>query len=168
MGQSKTLPGRPRLQSPVPNVYTFGSKTPLSVLGFFNTDIGYKSKTTWAKFYMLESDTCITFLSNNTTQQIQLTHLTGSATIPVKFPALFDGSMGHTKNIQIKLHINPSLPPVAQKHQRFLFHIHKDVGKDLDRLEKMDVIEKVQNPTPLYKPNCSHSKEIRWCKCLLT
>ena len=46
----KALPDRPRLQSPVPNIYICGSKTSLSVLLFFSKDTSYKSNMTGAKF----------------------------------------------------------------------------------------------------------------------
>ncbi|MEG7521550.1 MAG: hypothetical protein M3H12_00390 [Chromatiales bacterium] len=81
---------------------------------------------------------------------MQLIHFslqTGPQTIPDEFPALFDGSMDRMEDIEIKLHIDPSVPQVAQTRRRISCLVRKDVEKELDRLENMDVIEKVERPT---------------------
>ena len=85
-------------------------------------------------------------------QLIQFTLQNGPKSIPDEFPALFDGSIGHIKNIKIKLLIDKSVPHVSQRHQHIPFHVRKDVEKELDRLEKMDVIEKVDGPIPWISP----------------
>ena len=56
--------------------------------------------------------------------------------------------MGKIKGIKIKLHIDKSKQPVSQKHRRVPFHVRKDVEKELKRLEDLDVIEKINGPTP--------------------
>ena len=42
----KVFVNKPKLQSPVPKLYAFGSKNPLSVQGFFESEIRYKSNIT--------------------------------------------------------------------------------------------------------------------------
>ena len=151
----KAFVNKPKLQSPVPKLYAFGSKNPLSVQGFFESEIRYKSNITQAKFYVLELNTSNNLLSGETAQRmhfIQFSLQTGPKSIPDEFPALFDGSIGRIKNIKIKLLIDKSVPHVSQRHQRIPFHVRKDVDKELDRLEKMDVIEKVDGPTPWISP----------------
>lgn len=72
-------------------------------------------------------------------QFIHFSPQTGPTTIPDEIPSLFDGSMGHMKDTQIKLHTDPSF--LLTTHQCIPFHIHKDhVKKKLDCLEKMDVL----------------------------
>ncbi|XP_041350805.1 uncharacterized protein LOC121369798 [Gigantopelta aegis] len=142
------LANRPRLQSPVPKLYAFGSKNPLPVQGFFDSEISYESNKTLAKFYILESNTSSNLLSGKTAQRMHLIHFslqTGTKTIPDEFPALFDGTVGQIKDIKIKLHIDTSVPQVSQRHRRIPFHVRKDVEKELDRHEKIDVIEKVES-----------------------
>ncbi|XP_041349634.1 uncharacterized protein LOC121368936 [Gigantopelta aegis] len=70
------------------------------------------------------------------------------------------------KDIKIKLHIDASVPQVLQRHRHILFHVCKDVEKELDRLKKMDVIEKVEGPTPWTSPLvvvCKKAGGVRIC-----
>ena len=47
---------------------------------------------------------------------------------------------------------NYYLTQVVQRHRRIPFHVRKDVKNEHERLEKMDVIEKVEGPTPWTSP----------------
>ena len=68
------------------------------------------------------------------------------------FPSLFDGKMGKIKDMKIKLHIDKEIQPITQRHRRIPFHIRKDVEKELERLENLDVIERIDGPTPWISP----------------
>jgi hypothetical protein len=72
------------------------------------------------------------------------------------YPDLFDG-IGKIKDKKVKLHIDPE----QQSHRRIPFHIRKDVEKELQRLEDLDVIERVEGPTPLGQSHCRSPKENR-------
>ncbi|XP_041361042.1 uncharacterized protein LOC121377202 [Gigantopelta aegis] len=129
------LANKRRIQSPVLNLYAFGSTNPPPVQGFFDSEISYESNKTLAKFCVLESNTSSNLLSGETAQRMQLIHFslqTGPKTIPDEFPALFDGTMGRIKDIKIKLHIDTSVPQVSQRHRHIPFHIRKDVEKELN------------------------------------
>jgi hypothetical protein len=66
----------------------------------------------------------------------------------------------------IKLHIDPQVKPKQQPHRRIPFHVRKDVEKELERLEKLDIIEKVDGPTPWVSPIVvvpKDSGEVRIC-----
>ena len=52
----------------------------------------------------------------------------------------------------MKLHIDPSVTPKQQQHRRVPFHIRRDVEKELCRHEKLDIIERVNGPTPWVSP----------------
>ena len=52
----------------------------------------------------------------------------------------------------VKLHIDPDVQPKQQPHRRIPFHVRKDVEKELERLESLDIIEKVTGPTPWVSP----------------
>ena len=67
------------------------------------------------------------------------------------FPVFVDG-VGRISDIKIKLRIDPSVQPVSQRHRCIPFHVQKDVEAELDRLEKLDIIEKVDGPTPWVSP----------------
>ena len=68
-----------------------------------------------------------------------------------EYKCLF-GGIGKVKGRLIKLHIDPQVKPKQQPHGRIPFHIRKDVEKELERLEKLDIIEKVDGPTPWVSP----------------
>ena len=69
-----------------------------------------------------------------------------------QFPKLFADGVDKISDIKIKFHIDPSVQPVSQRHRRIPFHVRKDVEAELDRLEKLDIIEKVDGPTPWVSP----------------
>ena len=75
-----------------------------------------------------------------------------STSIPDQFPSLFDGQIGKIDGGTVTLHIGTSVQPKAQRHRRIPFHTRKDVEAELERLEKLDVIEKVTGPTPWISP----------------
>ena len=57
---------------------------------------------------------------------------------------------------------------MAQSPRRVPFHIRDQVGKELQRLEKMDIIEKVDGPTPwvsnlVIAPKPNAPGEVRLC-----
>ena len=51
------------------------------------------------------------------------------------------------EGVQVKLHIDNSVPPVAQKHSQVPFHRREKVAKEIVKLEAADIIEKVFGPT---------------------
>ena len=48
----------------------------------------------------------------------------------------------------VKLHIDDSVPPVAKPHRRIPINLREKVEEKLRQLEKDDMIEKVDGPTP--------------------
>ena len=84
-----------------------------------------------------------------------------------RFPKLWKG-IGCLKGVQVKLHIDNSVPPVAQKHSRVPFHRREKVAKEIVKLEAADIIEKVSGPTEwvsriVTPPKPKKSGEIRLC-----
>ena len=68
-----------------------------------------------------------------------------------EFRDLF-GSNGKARGKVVKLYIDPDVQPKQQPHHRIPFHVRKDVEKELERLESIDIIEKVTGPTPRMSP----------------
>ena len=69
-------------------------------------------------------------------------------------------------NKEVKLHIDPDVAPRQQPHRRIPFHVREDVEKELERLERLDIIEKVEGPTPWVSPIVivpKKSGELRIC-----
>ena len=78
---------------------------------------------------------------------------------------MFSG-VGKLNNYQLKVHVNPDIPPVAQPPRRVPFHIRKVVDKKLRELEELDIIDSVQGPTPWVSPLVAVPKangEVRVC-----
>ena len=68
-----------------------------------------------------------------------------------KYLTVFEG-IGKLKEFQVKLHIDDSVPPVTQRYRRIPFHQRQKVTSALIELEKNDVIERVDGPTPWVSP----------------
>ena len=56
------------------------------------------------------------------------------------------------KGYQIKLHIDESVPPVAQPHCRVPFHVRQQLEEQLKRDEELRVVERIEGPTPWVSP----------------
>ncbi|XP_028406801.1 uncharacterized protein LOC114529243 [Dendronephthya gigantea] len=97
-------------------------------------------------------------LSNNTAESLGILKITVNTALNTpttspedQFQHLFDG-IGKIKDKVIKLHIDSDVQPKQQPHRRIPFHIRKDVEAELQRLEELDIIEKVDEPTPWVSP----------------
>jgi len=76
------------------------------------------------------------------------------------------GGIGKVQNKEVKLHIDPEVASRQQPHRRIPFFVREDVEKELERLEKLDIIEKVEGPTPWVSPIVTVPKksgEVRIC-----
>ena len=67
------------------------------------------------------------------------------------YKEVFD-SVGKLKDYQVKLHVNPNVPPVAQPVRRTLFSLRDRVKKKVKELVSMDIIEPVNGLTPWVSP----------------
>ena len=82
-----------------------------------------------------------------------------------QYVEVFEG-VGKLKDYEVMLHIDESVTPVAQPARRIPFHMRKQVEIELERLEKQDIIEKVDGPTPWISPLVIIPKrngEVRLC-----
>ena len=66
------------------------------------------------------------------------------------------------------LYIDETVQPTAQPHRRIPYHMQKKV-EELERRESLDIIEKVDSPTPWVSPIVAalkpkKSDEIRMCQ----
>ena len=66
----------------------------------------------------------------------------------------------------VKLHADPDVTPRQQPHRRIPFHVRGDVEQELERLERLDIIEKAEGPTSCISPIVAVTKksgEVRIC-----
>ena len=154
-------------------IYTYGSSSPLPLKGIITTDISTDSKHLSAQFHVVDGNSG-NLLSYTTACQLSLLQVTINSTThhlpstdqyPPEFECLFSG-IGKLTGKTVKLHIDPDVSPKQQPHRRIPFHVRSDVEKELKRLEELDIIKKVDGPTPWISPIVvvpKKSGEVRIC-----
>ena len=136
-------------------VFSYGSPTPLPLLGTIHAKITAKSNSTSATLHVVKGSSG-NLLGYDTAQRLGLLKIVNQVGIDKTSPQylasgefgdLF-GGIGKVRGKVVKLHIDSDVQPKQQPHRRIPFHVRKDVEKELERLEHLDIIEKVTGPTP--------------------
>ena len=89
------------------------------------------------------------------------------AKVEENFQHIFHG-IGKLKGVQVKLHIDETVKPVAQKPRRTPFHLRGKVEKEIRHLIETEIIENVEGEptpwiTPILTPPKKNGEEIRLC-----
>ena len=96
---------------------------PLPVKGKFSALVKSKCSTVNAEFLVVESQTSL--LGYATATKLGILQIANAVSVErnifQRYPRLFTGP-GKMKNVEIKLHIDESVNPVHQTHQRIPFH----------------------------------------------
>lgn len=152
-------------------LYAYGSKQPLNVLGTFSALVRVEGKETEAEFVVINGEGAA-LLGRETAIQLGVLKLgtrictvTSSETIMSDYKEIFEG-VGKLKDYQVKLHVNPDVPPVAQPVRRTPFSLRDKVKEKIEELVAMDIIEPVEGPTPWVSPVVvvpKQNDEIRLC-----
>ncbi|XP_048774395.2 uncharacterized protein K02A2.6-like [Ostrea edulis] len=156
-------------------LFSYGSKEPLQILGTFQTVAKYGLRETSAEFAVVKGD-YISLLGKDTAVELGVLRIGVEGSdfcsviseidkIVASRNTVFDG-VGKLKNFQLRIHVDKTVTPVAQPLRRLPFNVRKSVNKKLEELEKMDIIEKVNNPTAWVSPLVVVPKkngEIRIC-----
>ena len=99
-------------------------------------------------------------MGHKSATQLDLLHITNSVSrqsedisskVSAKFPKVFEG-VGTLKDFQQTIHIDPTIQPIAQAPHRVPFHVRHKVEAKLDELQRLDIIEPVNGPTPWVSP----------------
>ena len=94
-----------KLTNPCPIIKAFGTQNPLPVTGFFFANITYKSRTSNAKIFVVDTEKeTENLMSVDTALQLKLIHFAFSAgiennQISNQYPKLFDGKLGKIKDV---------------------------------------------------------------------
>lgn len=150
----KGLRSPPALRKATTRVYPYGSNTPLDIPGCFSADFNFRGTVVHATVHVVRG-TGGNLLSFTTAQELGVLSLaqnishTGDVT--TEFQDLFDG-VGKINTKTISLHIDNSIQPKQQPLRRVPFHVRKDVDAELNRLLKLDIIEKAEGPTSWVSP----------------
>ncbi|XP_074635909.1 uncharacterized protein LOC141894234 [Acropora palmata] len=124
----------------------------------FSATVTFSSISTKTQLHVVKGNTA-NFLSYNTAQKLNVvTKSVNTATVTAlnnsspevlqeEFRCLF-GGIGKIRNKVVKLHDDPDVTPKKKPHRRIPFHVRGDVEKEFERLERLDINEKVKSSTP--------------------
>lgn len=154
-GTFSKLKDTPQLKKSDTKVFTYGSNSNLDMKGKFEGTIETNSRITTATVYVVKGNYG-NLLGYKTLVDLQVIPCISSLSskheqLCEKYKSIFNG-IGKLKDTQINIHIDSTVQPVIQPHRRIPFHVRKQVEAELDRLEKLDIIEKVEGPTPWVSP----------------
>ncbi|GFO38518.1 RNA-directed DNA polymerase-like protein [Plakobranchus ocellatus] len=143
------LPTQPALEPCMNRIFPFSSSRPLEVVGKLQAKVQYKDTSRIVSFVVVKT-TEIPIIGWNTCQALGLLKAVNKRQkedITDEFSDVFSG-LGKLQDHNVKLYIDKTIQPVAQKYRRIPFHIRKQLDKHLDKEEEMGVIEKATGPTP--------------------
>ena len=167
----------PALKKTSVKIYPYGSEKPLNVLGMFHAKLsgsGEDRTPVTAKLCVTEGSSR-SLTGQHTAVEIGLLRVGPEPSLVNKVNKLkvdndklsalpksvqqilsndaevLDG-IGKLKDFEVKLKVDPSVTPVSQRLRRLLYHTRKKVEDELDKLEDLGIIEKVQEPTPWISP----------------
>eukprot|EP00112_Aurelia_sp_Birch-Aquarium-sp1_P015403 Seg3408.2 transcript_id=Seg3408.2/GoldUCD/mRNA.D3Y31 product="putative protein K02A2.6" protein_id=Seg3408.2/GoldUCD/D3Y31 len=176
------LKEEPQLANSKANIFTYLGKEPLKLKGTFIAQVEAFGKETQAKFYVtegsggallgqktaekldllrvgpalgLEADPASSLHKavNEISQDKSTEHRIGPKIQKVldNNKEVFEG-MGKFKDYKLKLHIDENITPVQQPIRRLPYHTRKKVSAELERLMKIDCIEKIKGPSTWINP----------------
>ncbi|XP_028406446.1 uncharacterized protein K02A2.6-like [Dendronephthya gigantea] len=140
-------------------VFAYGATHQLPVMGQFHATLKFATGTTTTRVHVIKGNFgCL--LSYQTASALGLIMLkinnvkSGQSThdqLLKEYAHIFNG-IGTLKDFEVKLHINDTVPPVAQNPRRIPFHMRKKVSDALDKLESDGIIEKTSEATHWVSP----------------
>ena len=144
-------------------IFSYGSKDPLKVAGTFWTNITVGDRTLEnVEFIVIEGhgnpllgrktslDLGILKMGPSEVNSINSTKMTKDQIIH-DYSKCFEG-FGKLKDFQLQIPIDPEVEPVIQNVRRVPFNLREKLGNKLDELEKLDIIEKVNEPSKWISP----------------
>ena len=151
--------GKPTLQKiRKPNLYPCGTSNPLRILGQCELLIETNHKIQCHKFFVTKCNHG-SLMGYQTAQALNLVKILQNINDPTGTYQIFKG-IGKLKDTQVKIHVDESVKPVAQKPPRVTFHLPDKVELEIQKLSDEDIIEKVQgDPTPWVSPIVVVSKK---------
>ena len=123
---------------------------PLPMRGQFCSQLSFRDRIVRKTFFVVDKS-AIPVVSCQTAVALDLVRLVKNVRVPPKYPTIFQG-IGKLKDHQLKIHIDATVQPVAQQHRHIPFHTRQLVEQELEKLEALDIIERVEGPTPWVSP----------------
>ena len=162
-----------QLQPPTKRLFAYGSKSQLTVVGKFDATLAFKGNRSTSTVYVLPGNNG-SLLGHKTATSLNVINLhvnhvkeemSEHERLIRQHPNIFEG-IGNLKGVEVQLHIDKEVPPIAQRARRIPFHLRKHVEKELAHLEKQGIIEDVEGPTSWVSPLViipKKSGEVRLC-----
>ena len=146
-------------------LYAYGSNQPLQVAGMFIVGVSVvESVLSGVEFVVIENEghallgreTAISpgvlkLGAHVNSLEVSTDGANGKASIFEKFPGYCEG-IGKLKDFQLKVPIDPEIPPVAQPIRRVPYHLRDKLSTKLDERVELDIIEKVGGPSSWASP----------------
>ena len=143
-------------------LFTYGASSPLKVKGTFSAKLKANNQEILAKFVVVQEKHAGSLLSRDTAIDLGLLHIgpininsvsseKSTQSIVNKYGEIFNG-VGKLKEFEMEIHIDPGVKPVAQPPRRIPFQIRSKVDDKIRELEHLDIIERVDGPTPWVSP----------------
>lgn len=133
------------------SVVTSFTKNRVPVVGKCKLQCRYKAIECLIEFYIVDID-CVNILELKTSEKlgfivrVDTMSKSGDDWIPAEYKELFDGQVGHIpKNETIK--VNPKVIPVVLPARRIPYALRPSVKAELDKMQKMGIIEPITEPT---------------------
>jgi hypothetical protein len=171
-------------------LYTYGSRSPLPLVGKFKATLSNSEKYDVADIYVVQgTHNAGSLLGSGSATTLGILRIvnhvkldgsqngeSGSATdksvqlstqkektcpiasvdkLVAEYDDLFQG-ISKLKRVEVKLHIDDQIQPIAQKHCRVPFHLRDKLDAELEHLEKAEIIEKVESATDWVSPMSRH------------
>jgi len=146
-------------------LFAYGGRT-IDVIAQFEADIYIGNAKVTSSFVVAKYGLCI--LSNFTAKDLGVLHIGPKASfvggncnevksdfvdqLKAQYPQAFM-RVGRLKDFELKLHVNPDVPPAAQKLRGAPFALRDKVKAKIDKLLEGDIIERVEGPTTWASPD---------------
>ena len=149
-----------RVAPPNRKLWAYGADQALSLKGLLSCEASISRKSVLAEFIVIKGKVTAMELGvlkigvdaangpPHTTAVASIDERTknGSTQFNKQFPDVFKG-VGKLKTEQVKLHIDPSVKPVAQPLRRTPFNLRSRVEEKIHELEDLDIIERSSSNT---------------------
>ena len=137
-----------------PRIMPYGGGTSLNVLGVCDVTIESKSAIQCHRFHVVKG-AHRSLIGFSAAQELGIVNIVNkiSCTWENAHPGLTKG-IGKLKDVQVKLHIDESVRPVAITNRKIPFHTRPKIDDEEQRLLQEDTIKKVPvgEPTPWVSP----------------
>lgn len=150
-----------RLEKAPTNIYTYGAKEPIPLLGVFYPTFLYRNNKTVGPLVVTNIENAGCLLSEQISTQLGIIKMDQFANAVLnesvenlldEFSELSSG-IGKLKDFQLKLDIDPSIKPTAQTAYRTIpYHLLKLVDQNIAKLLSAGILERVESPTTWCSP----------------